>query len=143
MTTDAGFLADLGLDDVETDPNHLPDATYLGYVTDAKVVHYKDSSKGKALVFTYKVSEGEHRGKTIDEWKSANSFDEPTKKSWLKNRLVSLGVPDSKMGSVSPEDLTGIAVKFTVKQKGEYRNVTFVALRDENEAVENDVLADL
>lgn len=139
MTTDAGFLADLGLDSVEADPNHLPTSTYNGYVTDCKIVEAKDKSKGKFLVFTYKVSDGEHRGKTIDEWKSANAFDEKKKKSYLKQRILSLGVPEARLGSVSPEDLTGIAVRFTVKQKGEYTNVTFVALRDENEVSEDAV----
>lgn len=143
MTADTGFLADLGLDNVETDPNHLPDSTYFGFLTECKVIHYKDASKGKALVFTYKVGEGEHKGKTIDEWKSANSFDEPSKKSWLKQRILSLGVPESRINSLNPEDLAGTAVKFTVKQKGEYRNVTFVSVRDENEAAESVTIADL
>lgn len=128
-----GFLADLGLDAVEADPNHLPNATYLGYLTNAKVVEYKDTSKGKALVLTYKVSEGPHKGKTIDEWKSANSFDEPNKKSWLKNRILSLGVPESRLDTLDPDDLIGTPVRFTVKQKGEYTNVTFVEARDEND----------
>lgn len=134
MTTANGFLADLGLDSVESDPNHLPDATYVGALFDCKVVHYKDASKGKAVVFTYKVTEGEHKGKSIDEWKSANAFDEPSKKAWLKQRMLSLGVPESRINAVNPDDLIGTAIKFTVKQKGEYRNVTFVTLADENVA---------
>lgn len=142
-TLAGGFLSDLGLDNVEADPNHLPDATYLGYLTDCKVVQFKDVSKGKAVVFTYKVDEGEHKGKTIDEWKPANTFDDATKKAWLKQRLLSLGVPESRINAVNPDDLIGTAVKFSVKQKGEYRNVTFVALRDETEADTASVVADL
>lgn len=142
-TLAGGFLADVGLDSVEADPNHLPDATYLGYLTDCKIVHYKDAAKGKAVVFTYKVDEGDHKGKVIDEWKSANSFDDAQKKGWLKQRIISLGVPESRVGAVNPDDLIGTAVKFSVKAKGEYRNVTFVALRDETEADTVSALADL
>lgn len=143
VDNDLGFLADLGLDEVESDPNHLPDATYLGYLTKVKVQPYKDKAKGKAIILTYKVSDGEHKDKTVDEWKSANSFDEPRKKAWLKQRLLSLGVPESRMNAVNPDDLVGTAVLFTVKKNGDYINVTSVKLRDENEAVASEVAADL
>lgn len=134
---EGGFLADLGLDTVETDPNHLPNATYLGYLTKVKVQPYKDASRGKAIIFTYKVSDGEHSGKTVDEWKSANSFDDSRKKAWLKQRMLSLGIPESRLGAVNPDDLVGLPVRFTVKQNGEYTNVTFVALRDEDETADS------
>lgn len=132
-TATGGFLSDLGLDSVETDPNHLPDATYKGYLTDCKVVQFKDASKGQALVFTYKVSEGPHKGKTIDEWKTANKFDPANKKAWLKSRILSLGVPESRLNILNPDDLIGTPVSFTVKKKGEYTNVTFVKERNEDE----------
>lgn len=135
LDVDGGIFADLGLDEVDADPNHLPDSTYRGVVYDAKIVHYKDAAKGKALVLTYKVTDPEsiHKGKTIDEWKSANKFDDAQKKGWLKNRLISLGVPESRIAQVSVKDLIATDIFFTVKKKGEYINVTFVRLADESE----------
>lgn len=121
-----GFLNDLGLDSVESDPGTFPDGKYRGFLFDCKMVQYKDTSKGQALVLTYKIADGPHKGKTIDEWKTANAFDDAQKKSWLKQRITSLGVPESRLNSVEPNDLIGTEIIFTKKQKGEYHNVTYV-----------------
>jgi hypothetical protein len=135
-----GFLADLGLDTIEDDPNALPDSKHAGYVFDAKVVSYKDTAKGKALVLTYKVSEGTHKGKTCDEFKSCNAFDDASKKGWLKQRVKSLGVPEEKLATLDPKDLIGIPVWFTTKKNGDYTNVRFVEVRDENATVVDDTV---
>lgn len=134
MTADAGIFADLGLEDVADDPNSFPASTYRGFVYDAKVVNYKDAAKGRALVLTYKINddESEHNGKTVDEWKQCNSFDDPTKKAWLKRRLMSLGVPEDRLSQVNPADLVGTEVFFTTKKNGDYTNVSFVKLADES-----------
>jgi uncharacterized protein involved in high-affinity Fe2+ transport len=123
-----GFLADLGLDEIDDDPNAFPDGTYNAYLTEAKVVALKDAAKGKRLVLTYKIFDGDHKGKTIEEWKGINKFDSARDKAWLKSRMLSLGVPEDKINSISPDDLTGIAVRITKKQNGQYRNVTNVVL---------------
>lgn len=135
MTADAGIFADLGLEDVADDPNTFPASTYKGFLFDAKVVNYKDAAKGRALVLTYKIADedSEHNGKTVDEWKQCNSFDDPTKKAWLKRRLMSLGVPEDRLSQVNPADLVGTAVFFTTKKNGEYTNVTFVKKADEGD----------
>jgi hypothetical protein len=125
-----GIFADLGLD---VDFDNFPSATYSGYVTEAKVINYKDAAKGRAMVLTYKVAdEGEHKGKTIDEFKSCNKFDDATKKKWLKIRLLSLGVPESRLSEVNPSDLVGTAVFFTTKKNGEYTNVSTVKVAEED-----------
>lgn len=138
-----GFLSDLGLDDVDSDPNALPDGTYKAALFECKIIEAKDAAKGKFVVFTYKVTDpdSKYQGTTIDEWKSANSFDEPRKKAWLKQRIMSLGVPEARVNAVDPSDLLGTAVDVTVKQKGEYRNVTFVKLSDESSAAAEPVSA--
>lgn len=127
-----GFLADLGLDSVEADPNALPDNTYPAFVYDAKMVAYKDTSKGKALVLTYKIADGPHKGKTIDEWKSANSFDDARQKGFLKQRILSLGIPETKIADLDLDDLKGLAVTIKTKKNGQYTNVNYAAPRDEN-----------
>lgn len=126
--TEPGFLADLELDKVEDDPNAFPDGTYNAYLTEAKVVSLKDVAQGKRLVLTYKIYDGDHKGKAIDEWKSINKFDDARTKAFLKKRLLSLGVPEEKLASVQPSDLAGIAVRITKKQNGQYANVTNVVL---------------
>ena len=128
MTENAGFLNDLGLENVETAP---ADGKYAAYLYDCKFVEYKDTSKGKALVFTYRIADGKFKGEDIQEWKSANAFDDNTKKKWLKARVLSLGVPESRIGAVNPQDLVGLAVWITIKKNGEYTNVNKVELRDE------------
>ena len=126
-----GIFADLGLDEVDEDPNTFPASTYRGFVYDCKVVTYKDAAKGRALVLTYKIADGgQHKGKTVDEWKSCNTFDDASKKAWLKRRLMSLGVPENRLSQVNPEDLIGTEVDFTTKKSGEYTNVTFVKQSD-------------
>lgn len=126
-----GFLNDLNLDDVATDPNRVPDGTYPAHVSKFKM--QPTQSKGNFLVIGYTLAPGAKdakgtslEGKVIDEWKSANAGDEPSKKSWLKQRIVSLGVPESRVSAVEPEDVIGQAVLVTVKTKGEYQNVVGV-----------------
>lgn len=128
-----GFLADLGLDTVESDPNAIPDNKYPAFVFAANIVKYKDTSKGQALVLTYKIADGPHKGKTVDEWKSANSFDTVQQKGYLKQRLVQIGIPESKLNELDPDDLVGLPVTITTKKNGEYTNVRYAAARDEND----------
>lgn len=131
--TSAPLASDLGLEDV---PDGFADGVYSGFVTDCKIVHYKDAAKGKAIVFTYRCDvDPVFAGETIDEWKSANAGDPASKKKWLKMRLDSLGIPESRMSAFAASDVIGKAVFFTVKKNGEYRNVTKVELRSpENQA---------
>ena len=128
-----GFLADLGLDTIESDPNAIPDNKYPAFVYDAKVVKYKDTSKGQALVLTYKIADGAHKGKTVDEWKSCNPFDDARQKGFLKQRLVGIGIPESKINDLDPDDLKGLPVTITTKKNGEYTNVRFAVKRDEDD----------
>jgi len=125
--SDAGVLANLGLDEV---PDGLPDGVYPGFVYDAKIVDLKNN-KGRSLVFTYKVDQpgSTLHGETIDEFKSINPGDDNTKKRFLKQRLESLGVPSTRFNVFQPKDVVGLAVSFTVKTNGEYKNVSKVEIR--------------
>lgn len=137
MSVDAIF--DFDLNAVDEDPNAFPDGTHKASVYKAEVVKYKDASKGKAIVFTYRLQEGDHKGKDIQEWQSANSFDTSTKKSYLKRRLLSLGIPESRLNTLTMEDLSdliGTMVFITKKQNGQYHNITNVRLDDGSAAAE-------
>lgn len=131
--TDTSPLFDFDLESVDEDPNSFPDGTHKASVYKIEVVKLKDASKGKSLVFTYRLQEGEHKGKDIQEWKSANSFDDAKKKAYLKSRLLSLGIPETRLNSLNSqdlEDLVGTMVFITKKTNGKYHNVTNVRLDD-------------
>lgn len=126
MTADTGMLAGLGLDEV---PDRLPETEYAGFVFDLKVVNYKDTAKGKAIVMTYKVADGKFKGETQDHWQSANAHDGMQQKKFLKQMFTNIGVPESKINSVTKEDVVGTPVFFTIKHNGNFVNVTNVKLR--------------
>ena len=130
MTTDAGFLNDLGLENVSADPNHIADGKYPAHVFGSEIREKK--AGGKSWVLTYKIDSSSplHAGASQQEW-----FDlQPTgdnaelKRSFLKKRVLSLGVPESKIGSLNPNDLLGIACSVTIVHRNGYQNVGNVEL---------------
>lgn len=139
----SGFLNDLGVDwgSVSTD-NSPSDGTHRCFVTKSEVRTKKDGSK--SWVFTYRVADGEPQaGRTKDEWrpipnvrdgKFVTDKDE-SNAGWLKQRLMSLGVPESRIGTVTPVDVQGAEVYVTLVTKtnnsGTFQNVTNVKLTSE------------
>lgn len=125
------MLDELELDDIPL-PGVLPDGVYPGFVYECG---FKSSKDGKKfLVFTYKVAEPHPlAGATKDEWKSANKSDDAKMKSWLKQRIVSLGVPEDRIKDTNPSDLVGTAIYFTIKNKDGFCNVNNVTLNTDDE----------
>lgn len=138
-----GFLNDLGVnwDEVSTD-NSPVDGTHRCFVVKSEVRTKKDGSK--SWVFSYKVAEGEPQaGKVKDEWRPIPNVrdgkfvteKDATNASWLKQRLISLGVPESRVGTVTPADVQGtevyITLKTTTNNSGTFQNVTNVKLASE------------
>ena len=138
-----GFLNDLGVnwDDVSTS-NDPPDGTHHCFVVKSEI-RTRKSDQSKHWVFTYKIAEGEpHQGRTKDEWRAIPVVNPETKKfaserdeqnaSWLKQRLMSLGVPEDRIGVVTPADVQGTEVYVTLvtktTNKGTFQNVTNVKL---------------
>lgn len=134
-----GFLNDLGLDNVEADPNHIPDGQYPGFVYKSSLtIKKKDGTTQWAI--TYKVAPDAPvaAGKSQDEWFKVKGAPgkpetEPTEnnKEWLKKRVLSLGVPESQVNSLDPQDVEGTAVFFTIVHRNGYQNIGNVWLRDE------------
>ena len=124
-----GFLNDLGLENVEADPNHIADGKYRAFVFNSEVRTKKDQTD--SLVLTYKIApEQKHSGQQQQEW-----FDlKPTgdnaelKKSFFKKRLLSLGVPEAQFANLNPGDLIGIEVGMTIVHRNGYQNVGEVTL---------------
>jgi len=146
-----GFLNDIPVDNWDDIPDatfDIDDGTYKGYITNAQILGTKDEPNAKYLVVTYKVTEPEKSkmvGKEKQEWKrisppkgwnhenpEANSDDLIKKReqnlSFLKTRLVSLGVPTSRFKSLKGSDLMGLKVIFTLATKKGYQNFTKVEL---------------
>lgn len=135
----SSLFGELDVASAEDDPFAIPDNTYDCFLTDVKVGPTKDKSKtGMTLVFT--ISEGEHANKKIQEWKriptpaDPKNLDDEDKRSlsFLKARLLDLGVPAERVNTVSPDDLIGKRVYVSVKNNNGYTNVKKVVLADDS-----------
>lgn len=150
-----GFLNDLGLSTAPKDPNFLPEGTYPAFISKLSIKGTRTKDReGKALIITYKIAEidKENQGKHKTEFKplplvKLDSKGKPVKNpdgslayeseeskknaSYLKLRLMSLGVPESELDSMSQENLLGTPVWIDIKQVGEYYNIVGVKLREE------------
>jgi hypothetical protein len=127
-----GFLNDLGLDNVEADPNYISDGTYPAFVFSADVRTKKD--KSKSWVLTYKIApeSPKHAGQQQQEWFDLEPKGENAemKKSFLKRRVLSLGVPEDKINSLQPNDVVGIKVAMSIVHRNGYQNVGTVTVDD-------------
>lgn len=139
-----GFLNDLGLSSAPTDPNYLPEGKYPAFVSDLQIKTPKKPGSAPALIISYKVShlDAENQNKVKTEFKSlplmkedgsGEYADEDSKRnaSYLKLRLLSLGVPENELDNMSRESVLGTPVWITIVQSNGYNNVRQVELREE------------
>lgn len=133
------LFGDLDIESAEDDPFAIPDNTYDCFLTDVTVKPTKDESKvGMTLEFT--ISEGDHAEKKIQEWKRIPASSELTSEdtkikadaeramSFLKARMLDLGIPAERINSVGRDDLVGIHCLVAVKNNNGYTNVRKVTL---------------
>jgi len=137
-----GFLNDLGLSKARTDPNFLSEGKYPAIVSKLNI---KDTQKsGPALIITYKVThdDPENGGKIKTEFKSLPKMkddgsgeyadeDAVRNAAFLKQRLLSLGVPENELDNMTQESILGAPVWITVVQTGDYYNIRQVELRED------------
>jgi len=125
----------MGLDEVEADVNHIADGVYPAFVFESTVVTAKTGKNaGKdSWVLTYKIAEGQYKGRTQQEWFSLDPAN-TTVKPWLKRRIISLGVPETKVGEFEPADVVGTAVTVKIQTKEGYQNVRDVKLQESGSA---------
>src|SRR5882757_1154117 len=116
-----GFLNDLNLQGVDEDPNYLPDGEHPAYISAIKINTPAPGAKDnhKALIITYKIDPDhpELHGRTKTEFKTLPNMTEKTNDlgvlervpateedtkhaAYLKQRIKSLGVPESELGNV-------------------------------------------
>ena len=138
-----GLFGDLDVSSAEDNPWMVPANTYEADLYEVEVKPNKLGTKTN-LVLTYKIASGDHMGKTVTEYKQVPNPADPNnptpeeKKaaSYIKQRLSTLGVPESRMNTVEVNDLVGTPVTIKVTVDGEYTNVARVELRGENAAIE-------
>ena len=139
-----GIFGDLDVQAAEDDPFFVPANTYVCTLYKAEVKRDKNDNLGMSLI--YKIAEGEHKNKTVSEWKKIPQPADPKNlteeeqrdASYLKMRLKSLGVPENRMNDVNIDDLLGLDVIVTVVQNGEYTNVKKVELYEGSDMADND-----
>ena len=134
-----GFLNELGVDWAGLDVSNEPaPGTYRCFLTKSEIRTKKDQTK--SWVFSYRVAEGQpEEGKVKQDWrplpqtvngKFASEKDANFAR-FLKQRLLELGVPEERVGTVTPGDLNGIECFVTIVLKDGYKNVTKVVLASE------------
>lgn len=116
------LFGDLDLDNAPDDPFAIPDGTYKAYLTDVRKGPTKDGKK-VGVTFKFKISEGDHKDQEVTEWKSANPTDDVRTKSFLKQRIIGLGVPADRISVIDPEDLIGKEVYITTKSRNGFTNI--------------------
>jgi hypothetical protein len=142
-------MAGLGLDQVEADPNALPDGKWPGIVTKSEIVVVKKNNT-VAHVITYKVTEGEKTGAVRSEFfnlgkdpvyaedgKTIVSYTvtmSEAQKPWYKKRYVDLGIPEAQVTQTEPAALVGKEVIFGTKKNDGFINISFVELRNKETA---------
>lgn len=130
------LFGDLDIASAADNPFEIPANSYEATVTDVRVGKTRDESK-VGMTFIYTIQSGEYEGQDITEWKQIPTpadphnltTDEKRSMSFLKQRLLSLGVPEDRMNSVKEDELIGADVVVTVKPgKNGYTNVSRVEL---------------
>lgn len=129
------IFGDLDIANAQDDPFSVAPGTYPATVSDVEVKDNKDKTL-KGLWITYTVQGEQETGKKVTEWKTIPSPVDPKNPSaqdqrdmsFLKMRLKSLGVPETRMNTLQPEDLVGTDVVITVKKNGGYTNITKVEI---------------
>lgn len=140
--TAGGFLNELGVDWSGLDVNNEPKpGTYRCHLVKNEIRTKKDGTK--SWVFSYRVDEGQdEEGKIKQDWRplpQTNNGHFASDKDanfarFLKQRLMELGVPEERVGTVTPADINGTECFVTIVLKDGYKNVTKVVLTSEVEA---------
>lgn len=141
---EGALFADLDLEDAADDPFAVAEGTWYATVTDFYRKQPKDDTKrpGYLLEYTFDPAEDEDdeqaevEGDDISEWFTIPEPGDKSKearrqRSFLRRRMLSLGVPEAALSSVTRDEIIGNQVVLTVTKNGDYTNVSKVTLRDD------------
>lgn len=143
-----GIFGDLDVEAAADDPFAIEDGTYNATITECSVKDNKDKTK-KGLTFKYQITDdGKMHGRKAQEWKNIPSSDDPQDvkdrdASYLKQRLLSIGIPADRINTFEPEDALGTDVVITVKNKDGFANVNRVILPESDSSDAGTSFADL
>jgi hypothetical protein len=133
-----GLLDEYGIDmdEIEAPSFDVPDDIYEFEVTDFYIQDGTDNYPDRVwLVIQYSLGSG---GKSKSEWfelpadASAPTDKELQKLGFYKNRLRDLGIEDSQMNAVGPDDLIGKTGTLQVFTKNGFQNIKGVKLSPES-----------
>jgi hypothetical protein len=140
-----GLFDTLGMDQVESDPNALPDGKWAGEIFKSEFIEKKNGEVSH--VFTYRVTDGEKAGVQRQEWFTLgtgavknesgkivdveNATMTEQAKSWYKRRLENVEYDTTNQ---DPSHVTGKPIYFGTKKNGDYININFVELREPSDA---------
>lgn len=127
-----GIFDGLDVASAEDNPFDVVDGTYHCFVQNVKVgPTAKGDKSGMTLVYQIDEADSPMNGRQITEWQEIpgeNTANAARTLSFLKSRLKSLGVPESRMNSIETDDLMNVECVVSVAKRGEYTNVTRVSL---------------
>lgn len=128
-----GLFDELDVASAADNPWAIPDNTYPAVVSKIEVKPNKAGDM--AMYFYYKITEGDHADFEVSEYKRMPSQRDTTplstaeaakSTSYIKQRLASLGIPESRMNSVDQDDLVGIECYISTQVKNDFVNVRSV-----------------
>ena len=128
------IFGDLDVESAADDPFAVPDNTYKAFLFDVKVGPTKDGTK-TGMSLTYKISEGEHEGKQITEWKRIPTPADPKNLDADDQRKTNVFQNHWYVNTVTPEDLIGKSVLVTVKSEKGYTNVKKLELDEDADEI--------
>lgn len=136
-----GIFKGLDVASASDNPFGVPDGTYYATVSAAGVKNSDKVGDGLTIDYTIRDCEDEkYNGRKVSDWLTIpepndnGDLDEKgqMRLSFLKTRLSSLGIPESEMNTVDPEDLIGLEVvlilKTTTKNDTDYQNIKKLTL---------------
>lgn len=131
------LFGDLDVQSAADNPFEVEPGTYLCTVTNAEAKPTQAGDK-VGLNIEYTISDEDDNdamhGRKVTEWKWIPSSMATTKEqqaaSFLKQRMLNLGIPEERINDLSTDDLIGTECIVSVKKNGEYTNVTKVALAE-------------
>lgn len=126
------LFAGLDMENASDDPFDMPADFYDLRITEVGTKNGKRDPNKTFLVLEYTIEnseDGEYDGDTVQEWKWIPAANDETRnarqaKAYLKQRLASLGIPESRMDTVGADDLLNIEVTAYLERNGNFMNLS-------------------
>jgi len=124
------FDADIDVDEIPDNPNHLPEGVYTCRISNTKLKLTANKDK-VGLTIWYQISEGDYSGAfPFTEWlwcprkqKDSNgdpipfTVEEIRANSKLKKRYEAFGIAADEFAAIKPKDLIGLYVQVQTKNR--------------------------